>query len=147
MPVILLVENKDADVLLFHRALKRLLFEGTVHVAPSINVAQEYMEGRGDYADRSYYRIPNLIVAEIDLPGESGTVLWEWLRQRPQYSHIPFVFFSSTLAPERLWSRPGGVQPHHFAKTADVVEFKNRVEAILKLLPKAGNSPGSPKLR
>ena len=51
-PLILLIENDDADVFLFRRALSKLDYRGDVRVVGSVTEARAYMENRGSFADK-----------------------------------------------------------------------------------------------
>src|SRR5204862_6099958 len=59
--VILLIENDESDVFFFRRALSSCQFRGVVRVVGTAWQARDYMEGRGEFRDRSYYPLPNLI--------------------------------------------------------------------------------------
>jgi CheY-like chemotaxis protein len=43
---------------------------------------------------------PDLIVADVIMPGMSGIDLMEAVRARPDWSHIPFLFISAAALPE-----------------------------------------------
>ena len=133
-PVILLVENDDADVFLFRRALLKLHFKGTLRVVNFIAQAHDYLERRGGFTDESYYPLPDLIVADMNLHGLSGNDFLSWLRQHPRLRDIRFVFLSGSFtALQRAASvalKPEGF----YVKTADMDEMTERVSDILKFL-------------
>jgi CheY-like chemotaxis protein len=136
LPVILLIENEETDVFLFRRVLAISGFQGTVHVASSVAIARDYFEGNGPYADRDQYPFPDLIVSDMSLAGEVGNDFLEWLRRQPEYLRIPFVFLTGTFIPQEF-ARAGQLGVDQYVhKTGDLQELQERVELILKFLPR-----------
>ena len=134
-PLVLLIENDEADIFLFRRALSQLNFKGDVRVVCSITEAKQYLEGHGQFQDRNYYRIPDLIVSDMHLPGASGNDFLEWLRRNSRFSCIPLVFLSGSFLPVDR-SRAINLGPEgFFVKTGDIAAMRERVESILKFLP------------
>lgn len=43
---------------------------------------------------------PDLILADMVMPGITGLQLMQVLRERPAYAHIPFLFISATSTEE-----------------------------------------------
>jgi CheY-like chemotaxis protein len=141
VPVILLIENDDADVFLFRRALSKLNFAGEVHVVGSVSAARDYLEGRGRYTDRHYYPVPDLIVSDMNLPGSTGNVFLEWIREQKDFAHVPFVFLSGTFMPleEQRATLLLGTD-NYFTKTGDIAVMMERVQSMLKFLPPGGEA-------
>lgn len=134
-PVILLIENEAADIFLFRRALARAHFQGDVRVVGSVSAARAYLEGFPPFNDRRYFRIPDLIVSDMTLPGERGNAFLAWLRQEPRFSALPLVFFSGTFMPDdkELAGQLGARK--FFAKSGDMNVMTERVKDMLALLP------------
>lgn len=135
-PVILLVENDDADVFLFRRALERLRFKGTLRVARSIAQAHDYLERRGEFTDEEYYPLPDLIVSDMNLHGPTGNDFLLWLRQNNRLAAIPFVFLSGSFTPPQRAVAEGLKPGAFYSKTGDMEEMVQRVRGILKFMPK-----------
>jgi two-component system, response regulator len=134
-PIVLLIENDEADVFLFRRAMSQLDFKGTIRVVDSVHHARDYLEGRGEYSDRRYYPVPDLIVSDMNLPGAFGNVFLEWLRKDERFVALPFVFLSGTfLPPDKAWAEKLGAEGF-FHKTGDIEVMKERVQKMLKFLP------------
>jgi CheY-like chemotaxis protein len=144
-PSILLIENSDDDVFLFRHALSRVKYSGNVQVVASVTQACMYLEGYGKFADREHYPLPDLIVSDMNLSGETGTGFLEWLRQEDRFAHLPFVFLSGSFQPQdRVRSAELGVRTDEFfVKTDDMNIMTERVRSILKFLPrqKSGTNP------
>jgi DNA-binding response OmpR family regulator len=75
---ILLVEDNRMDVELTLDAFHEAKLVNTIHVASNGQEALDYLFGRGKYADRSAFPMPNLVLLDLKLPGIDG---FEVLRQ------------------------------------------------------------------
>jgi len=144
-PVILLLENDEADIFLFRRALLRVGFKGTLRVLSSVTEARSYLMGNPPFDDREYYPLPDLIVSDMNLAGETGNDFLRWLRNSEEFGVIPFVFLSGSYLPaDQTRSFELGTSGF-FAKTADIQVMLDRVRNILKFLPPkpSGAGPGN----
>jgi CheY-like chemotaxis protein len=134
-PIMLLLENDEADIFLFRRALLRLRFKGTLRVLSSVTEARSYLLGNAPFDDREYYPLPDMIVSDMSLSGETGNDFLRWLRRSDQFGVIPFVFLSGSFLPtDQARSVELGTSGF-FAKTADMSVMIERVRGILKFLP------------
>ncbi|HWN95772.1 MAG TPA: response regulator [Methylomirabilota bacterium] len=135
-PVILLVENDDADVFLFRRALQRLRFKGTLRVVTFIAQAHDYLKRRGEFTDESYYPLPDLIVSDMNLHGETGNDFLTWLRKDARLGEIPFIFYSGSFTESQRQTSMGLNPEGFYPKTADMDEMTKQLASILKFLPR-----------
>jgi len=120
VPVILLIENDEADVFLFRRALAKVGYAGDLRVVGSASEARAYMENSPPFKDPIYFRQPNLIVSDFRLAGHTAIDFLTWLRFQPALAQIPVVMLSgvaSGLTTERA-TQIGAVAM--ILKTADV---------------------------
>jgi CheY-like chemotaxis protein len=93
---ILLVEDSDDDAFFIVRALKSFgLIAPLAHVADG-QKAIEYLSGKGAYADRIRFPIPNLVLLDIKLPFISGFEVLRWLREEAALPRVPVVMFTSS---------------------------------------------------
>ncbi len=93
---ILLVEDNRMDVELtldaFHEA--RLL--NTIHVASDGQAALDYLFGRGQYADRQAFPMPNLVLLDLKLPGVDGFEVLRQIKSTPVLKRLPVVILTSS---------------------------------------------------
>jgi CheY-like chemotaxis protein len=93
---ILLVEDNRMDVELtldaFHEA--RLL--NTIHVASDGQEALDYLFGRGQYADRKAFPMPNLVLLDLKLPGIDGFEVLQRVKSTPILKRLPVVILTSS---------------------------------------------------
>jgi CheY-like chemotaxis protein len=87
------------------------------------------------YADRHYYPLPDLIVTDFKMRGQSGVEFLRWLRTEKSYAEIPVVMFSGTALPQDKAAALESGALAFFAKSGDFRTVCQNVEGILKYLP------------
>ena len=96
--VILLVEDREDDILLVRRAFERGGISNPFHVVRDGEEAVQYLAGEGKYSNRAEYPLPDLILADLKLPGVDGFDLVRWIRRQPGFGSIPVVVLTSSDA-------------------------------------------------
>ena len=66
--VILLVEDREDDVLLVKRAFERSAFSNPFQVVRDGEEAMHYLAGEGRYSNRTEYPLPELILVDLKMP-------------------------------------------------------------------------------
>jgi CheY-like chemotaxis protein len=132
---ILLLENDDNDVFFFRRALNALGYEGRLQVLTSIAKARSYIEGRGNFADRSRHPLPDLIVSDSRLADGTGVEFFHWLHAQPGSAEVPFVLFTSAAPPAVGVALVNAGARAFITKPMTFPETKRSVEDILEFLP------------
>lgn len=135
-PVILLLENEENDVFFFRRALSACKFDVDVRIVENVHQARDYLEGRAEYQSRHYYPMPDLIVTDFKMHGQTGVEFIRWIRQRECYKEIPVVMFSGTALPQDRAAALESGALAFFAKSGNFQEMCERVQAILKYMQK-----------
>ena len=97
--------------------------------------ARDYLEGRGTYANRRYYPLPDLIVTDFKMRGQTGVEFLRWLRAEKRYAEIPVVMFSGTASPQDKAAALENGALAFFAKSGDFGAVCRNVDGILKHLP------------
>lgn len=133
--VILLLENEADDVFFFRRALKVLGYEGNLEVLPSVAGARAYIDGAGQFADRSQHPWPDLIVSDSKLDDGTGVELFHWLRMRPASVEIPFVLFTGFAPPAVGVALVQAGASAFINKAVTFDDFTKSVQDILEFLP------------
>jgi CheY-like chemotaxis protein len=93
---ILLVEDNRMDVELTLDAFREARLMNTVHVAPNGQDALDYLFGRGRYADRVTYPLPDLILLDLKLPGVDGFEVLRQIKTTPILKRLPIVILTSS---------------------------------------------------
>src|SRR5690349_6191482 len=97
---ILLAEDDGNDIRLFEHAVAESAAESRVSVA--VQVVRDgvdaiaYLAGEGDFADRSAYPFPDLIVLDLKMPRLTGIDVLGWLKQHPEYSRVANILLSGS---------------------------------------------------
>src|SRR5437667_88433 len=129
---ILLVEDDGADLLLLRRAFRNARIANPLIEVRDGQAAIQYLSGEGDYADRTRYPIPFLILLDLRLPKLSGFEVIAWMREQPQLAHlIVVVLTASDHVPDVTKARDLGansylVKPGDFEEL--VQEGKRRLD-------------------
>ena len=93
---ILLVEDNRMDIELTLDAFREARLMNKIHVAPNGQNALDYVFGRGSYADRQAYPLPNLILLDLKLPGIDGFEVLRQIKTTPILKRIPVVILTSS---------------------------------------------------
>jgi CheY-like chemotaxis protein len=93
---ILLVEDNRMDVELTLDAFREARLMNTVHVAPNGQDALDYLFGRGRYADRVTYPLPDLILLDLKLPGVDGFEVLRQIKTAPILKRLPIIILTSS---------------------------------------------------
>lgn len=129
---ILLVEDDPDDILLMKRAFKHGCVTNPMMVVRDGQRAIRYLNGEGEFVDRSKYPLPGLVLLDLRLPGPgpSGFDVLKRLRQiRELDATIVIVLTSSDREddPDKAWKL--GAHSFHVKPRAfeDLVQLVNRI--------------------
>ena len=84
------------DVELTVDAFREARLANTIHVAPNGQAALDYLFGRGAYADRNAYPMPNLVLLDLKLPGIDGFQVLRTIKETPLLKRLPVVILTSS---------------------------------------------------
>ena len=124
---ILLVEDSRMDVELTLDAFREARLANTISVASNGQAALDYLFGRGPYADRTTYPLPNLILLDLKLPGIDGHMVLREIKRTPELKRLPVIILTSSKEEgDRALSYDNGansylVKPVSFEGFLDVV--------------------------
>ena len=93
---LLLVEDDPNDVALIRRAFKKARILNPLNIVHDGEEAIAYLAGQGEYADRSKFPLPAVVLLDLKLPRRSGHEVLAWLRQQPGLRRLPVVVLTSS---------------------------------------------------
>jgi CheY-like chemotaxis protein len=96
IPLVLLVEDDQNDILFLKRAFKKA---GLTHGLQAVRDGREalhYLSGIGGYADRGRYPMPSHVLLDLKLPEKSGFEVLEWIRSDPGLKDLPVSVLTSS---------------------------------------------------
>jgi two-component system, chemotaxis family, response regulator Rcp1 len=128
---ILLVEDNDADVYLFRKALAAADFKFEITLAQDGAEALAFVRGEGKYSARS---VPDLVVLDLNLPKDGGVQVLRAIRERETFSNVPVAVVSSSASPQdRDETDKLGID-RYVRKPADLEEFLKVGQIFKELL-------------
>jgi len=89
--VILLVEDRDDDVILVLRSFDKAGIKNPIKVVKDGEEAIGYLEGSGKYSNREDHPLPELILLDLKLPKVDGFEVLRWIRTHPELSRLRVV--------------------------------------------------------
>jgi len=93
---ILLVEDNRLDAELTLDAFHEAKLLNAIHVAPNGQEALDYLFGKGKYADRKAFPMPNLVLLDLKLPGIDGFEVLRRIKSTPLLKRLPVVILTSS---------------------------------------------------
>ena len=94
--VVLLVEDNPDDVFIMQRALEKAGLDLPLHLATDGREAIDYLQGYGQYEDRSQFPLPSLVFLDLKLPYLNGFEVLEWVRRQPGLNDLEVVILTSS---------------------------------------------------
>src|SRR5947208_2708110 len=94
--LILLVEDREDDVLLVRKAFARAGLPNPIHVVGDGEEAVAYFLGEGKYSRRADFPIPELVLLDLKLPRMNGFEVLNWIRNQPGIRGVPVVVLTSS---------------------------------------------------
>jgi len=94
-PVLLAVGNPD-EVPVLHQAFRETNTTNPLHVVHNGERTIQYLAGQEEFADRSLFLFPALLLLDLKMPMRGGLEVLRWLSEHPQISQkLPVVVLSS----------------------------------------------------
>ena len=125
----LVIEDDENDAILLRQAFDTLTGEICMEFVRDGQQALAYLKGTGQFADRTLYPVPNLIVLDLKMPGPSGFDVLRWLRAQPAYLRVPVIVLSGSTWPGdieeayRLGANSYLVKPARRSELEEVVQL------------------------
>jgi CheY-like chemotaxis protein len=99
---ILVVEDNPDDILFLERAFGAAGLAAPLRIVRDGADAIDYLVAQGKYADRSAYPLPAVVLLDLKMPGASGFVVLQWLRQQSLLKRLPVVMLTSSAREEDI---------------------------------------------
>ncbi len=94
--VILLVEDRDDDVLLIRKAFQKAGLNNPFHVARDGEEAIAYLSGEGKFSNRLEFPLPWLVLLDLKMPKVDGFEVLRWIRAQPSLSRLIVLVLTSS---------------------------------------------------
>jgi CheY-like chemotaxis protein len=125
---ILLVEDNDADVYLFRKALSDAELKYDLIVIEDGGRALAFIGDEGKYIGSP---VPDLAIIDLSLPKNNGIQVVEAIRQAERFAHVPVVVVSSSARPPAHVNLEHLRVARYITKPPDLESFL-QIGAVLK---------------
>ncbi len=125
---ILYVEDEENDVLLMQFAFKRARLKNPLKIARDGQEAEDYLAGRGRFADRKEYPMPCLVLLDLNLPAVSGLEVLRWIREQPELKSLRVVIYSSSQQKQDVEQAQALGANEYLVKKSDVGEIAGTLQ-------------------
>jgi two-component system response regulator len=120
---ILLVEDNPADVEITRRALRESAAPVELIVVRDGQEALEYLIGQGGPTSAPAWRLPDLILLDLNLPRLTGREVLERLRSTEQFRTVPVVVLTTSRRPEDVRALYAAGANTYIEKPQDFKQF------------------------
>jgi len=93
---VLCVDDSSDDTLLLQHACRRAGVRFQLQTLDDGDKAIDYFSGKQNFADRSKFPIPHLVLLDLKMPCRTGFEVLEWMRGNPAAQDVPVAVFSSS---------------------------------------------------
>jgi len=99
-PLILLVEDREDDIVLIQKAFRRAKIEPALQIVRGGEEAISYLSGTGKYSNRAEYPLPWLVLLDLKMQRVDGFEVLQWIRKEPGLQALIVVVLTSS---EQIW--------------------------------------------
>jgi CheY-like chemotaxis protein len=93
--LILIAEDSEADIFFLLRVLEQAGVMNPIYVVRDGKDVFSYLQGSGQYADRSLYPVPGIVLLDLKMPEADGFEILRWKRLQPSLQNTLMVAVSS----------------------------------------------------
>jgi DNA-binding response OmpR family regulator len=97
---ILVIEDNAEDAFLILQAITTA--DCQAFVCRNVTEARSYLEGTGLFFDRRKYPLPEALIADLKVGGDSGLEFIRWVRAQPQFEQLPAFILSGSLSKDDI---------------------------------------------
>jgi CheY-like chemotaxis protein len=101
-PVVLIVDDNTSDILLLRTVFRRAGFVNPLQFASNGNEAIAYLQGTGEYADRTKHPLPTVVLLDLNMPGKNGFEMLQWIHRQPPFRQLRVYILSASSRPEDI---------------------------------------------
>ena len=130
---VLYVEDDEQDILVMQHAWERAGLPNPLYVLRNGQECIDYLSGTGQYADRTVFPIPHLVLLDLNLPKVPGLDLLRWIRAQNGTRTLRVVVFSVLDRPYELdQARQLGANAY-WVKPSDIPHLDGMIASVRRL--------------
>ena len=96
LPIVLHADDDPNDLLLFKHDCRSASLPCVLESVSDGEMALAYLGGLDDYADRTRYPLPSLVLLDLKMPRRTGFEVLDWLRRQPNLKRLPVIILTSS---------------------------------------------------
>lgn len=127
---ILLVEDNADDVMLVQRAFRKANLLAPLAVVSDGEAAIRFLSGDMEFADRSRFPLPSLVLLDFKLPRKNGVEVLQWMRSRHELNCLPVVVLTSSQEPRDLERAYAAGANSFLCKPVDFDQLTHMVQTL-----------------
>ncbi len=127
---ILLVEDNPADIKITQRALRESAVPVELLVMRDGQEAVDYLLRQGKHADDDSWRIPDLILLDLNLPRLTGREVLDRIRATPSLKAVPVVVLTTSRRHEDIQEMYAAGANTYIEKPQDFNRFVQVLQTI-----------------
>jgi len=129
-PVVLVAEDRDEDLFMLDRAFQQLGFNTPVQYVRNGEETIAYLAGKGRFANRAEYPLPDLLLLDLKMPRQNGFEVLEWIQAQPTLSRLRTVVLTTSDDLTEITRAYQLGAASFITKPLNFVEFRNSIIAI-----------------
>ena len=127
---ILLIEDEEAHAQLTKRAIRKAGNANRIDIVYDGEEALDYLFNGGNYADKSKYPCPGMILLDIKLPGIDGIEVLQKIKQHPNRKKIPVIMLTTSEREEDIARSYDYHANSYLTKPVGFKEFEEKIGQI-----------------
>lgn len=129
-PVVLVAEDNENDIFLLERAFGHLGFDTPVQYVRNGEQAIAYLAGRGRFANRAEFPLPDLLLLDLKMPRKNGFEVLEWIQNEPALSRLRTVVLTTSEDIYEINRAYALGAASFLTKPLNFSEFKDTIQAV-----------------
>ena len=93
---VLVVEDNEDEALILNKVLCTSGLTNSIRVVHDGEEAVRYLQGQGEYVNRVIFPLPDIIIADLKMPGMGGMGVLKWLKSHPSFFVIPLIVLTGS---------------------------------------------------
>ncbi|MDB6026676.1 MAG: response regulator receiver protein [Verrucomicrobiales bacterium] len=125
-PVVLHAETNSDEIFSFRNAVTKADLPHRLFSVPDGQQAIDWLTGVNQFADRTQFPSPDVLLIDLKMPKKNGFELLEWVRAQKEFKDLPVLILSSSEEPDQIKKAYELGATSYFVKSAnysDVTEF------------------------
>jgi len=129
---VLVAEDDANDIVLLETIMIRDGIHAHLNIVPDGTEVIDYLRGRGHFANRAAFPMPDLIVLDLKMTTMSGLEVLEWRRKHPDCARIPVVILSGSGLEKDIERAYALGANTYFEKPNSFAEFKTLLQTLVQ---------------